>query len=116
MTLLDFWGTWCRPCVAEMKTLHDTFARFKDRGFAIVSVSSNDPASSVRTFRAVQWPMPWAHVVLRDNGQEETLARFEVRSFPSPILIDARGVVLAIGDDLRGEALPRAVAAALDAR
>lgn len=116
VTLLDFWGTWCRPCVAEMKTLHDTFARFKDRGFAIVSVSSNDPPSSVRTFRAVQWPMPWAHVVLRDNGQEETLARFEVRTFPSPILIDARGVVLAIGDDLRGEALPRAVAAALDAR
>lgn len=116
VTLLDFWGTWCNPCIAEMKTLHDTHARFKDRGFAVVSLSSNDPVDSIKNFRARRYPMPWTHVVLRDNDQDDVLARFEVKTYPSPILVDGDGVILAVGEELRGEALPRTVAAALQKR
>ena len=36
--LLDFWGTWCGPCIAEIPTLKAAYARFRDRGFEIVGI------------------------------------------------------------------------------
>lgn len=113
VVLLDFWGIWCGPCVAEMRNLHDVFARYKDAGFTIVSVAVRSTVPNIRRFRAVRWSMPWHHVVLGEHDQDEVVDRFEIKSYPSPILIDAEGKILEAGDGLRGDALDRAVATAL---
>jgi thiol-disulfide isomerase/thioredoxin len=116
VALLDFWGIWCGPCVAEMRNLHEVFARYHDAGFTIVSVAVRSTVPTVQSFRQKRWPMPWSNVVLDDATQDDVLERFEIKSFPAPILVGADGVILEAGDDLRGEALGRAVAAALRAR
>ncbi|APR85265.1 Thiol:disulfide interchange protein [Minicystis rosea] len=115
VTLIDFWGFWCAPCIAEIGSLHDVYDRYKDAGFTIVSVAVRTKVPAIRQFRVSRFPMPWRHVVLDDANQDDTLDRFEIKSYPSPILIDRAGKVVAAGDDLRGEGLARAVAAALRA-
>jgi thiol-disulfide isomerase/thioredoxin len=116
VVLFDFWGIWCAPCVAEMRNLHDVFARYRGAGFTIVSVAVRSKVPDIRRFRASRWPMPWSNVVLDDKNQDDVVDRFEIKSYPSPILVDAEGKILEAGDELRGEALDRAVAAALRGR
>jgi thiol-disulfide isomerase/thioredoxin len=113
VALLDFWATWCVPCRAELPGMQEVYAAHKGDGFTIVSIASEDRAEKVRGFRA---SMPWSHVVLSADDDEEVRKRFEVPGLPSPILVDGEGIILAVGDDLRGEGLRRAVEAALRAR
>ncbi len=40
--LLNFWATWCPPCLEEMPSMESAFQRFKDRGFTVVAISSDE--------------------------------------------------------------------------
>ena len=115
VVLIDFWGTWCGPCIKEMRGLQEAFDRYHARGFTILSVAK-DKVTSVKNFRRLQWKMPWDHVVLDNETREEALEQFEVKSYPSPILVNGEGKIVAIGDDLRGEGLRRALDVAMDGR
>lgn len=42
-TLVSFWATWCGSCVAEFSDLQNTFRMYSDRGFNLVTISTNDP-------------------------------------------------------------------------
>jgi thiol-disulfide isomerase/thioredoxin len=114
LVLLDFWGTWCMPCRAEVKVLEQVFAKHQAEGFTIVSVAAFDKPARVQGFRRSVSPMPWTHVVLGEN-QEDVLTLFGTKSFPTELLVDGAGHVLAAGEELRGERLERAVANALAA-
>ncbi|MDP2303328.1 MAG: TlpA disulfide reductase family protein [Ignavibacteria bacterium] len=107
--LLDFWGTWCTPCVAEMPTLHKVYEKYKSKGFEIISVAS-DEKENVTSFRNKKWRMPWLNTVLLKNEKsEELLKLFGVYSFPSAFLVSAQGIILARNEELRGENLEKTI-------
>lgn len=111
--LLDFWATWCKPCVSEMEYLHDAYDRFKDRGFTIVSVSFDRKPSHVDDFRRDEWPMPWLHAWVRPEELDALGETFEIGGIPRAILVGTDGVIVAEGPALRGGKLVPAVEAAL---
>jgi len=112
-TLIDFWATWCGPCVKEMDTLHRAYAEFHDRGFEILSVSLDRRRDAIEPFRG-RWPMPWQHVFL-DTGFRHAFAKaYGVTSIPMPVLVGPSGEVLALGRELRGENLSRTLDQVLD--
>jgi len=110
VVLLDFWATWCGPCVAELPALKKLHDRYKDEGFTIVGVSFDRDAATARKFvaeRQFPWPQIWAEKA--DNGPLANL--YGVGGIPASFLIGADGNV--VDRDLKDEALDKAVAQAV---
>jgi thiol-disulfide isomerase/thioredoxin len=113
--LMDFWATWCGPCVGEMENLHKAYEKFKSKKFEILSLSLDQRPDDVKRFRGDKWKMPWLHTFVTNNKQ--VTDAFEVVAIPRPILVDGSGTIVAMDTDLRGENLEKTLAKFLgDAR
>lgn len=108
--LIDFWATWCGPCITEMPNLHEAYERYNEQGFTILSLSFDETAEAVRDFREVRWAMPWLHAFVQSGVDSEVARAFEVVSIPKPILVNAEGVIVATGRNLRGPNLQSTLA------
>ncbi len=108
--LLDFWATWCAPCLAEMPNLqrvHDEFS--KDSRFVIIGVSVDDRASVVAaTVKAMK--LSWLQGFAGPDSQ--AVSDYGATAIPATLLIGADGKILAT--ELRGERTRAAVAEALE--
>ncbi len=108
VVLLDFWASWCRPCVAEAPNVKAMYAKYKDRGFAVFGVSLD--ANKERWVSAIKgigldWPY---HVSDLKSSSSEAAYTYKVRSIPTTYLIDEEGKIIA--QNLRGENLQHALA------
>ena len=103
VVLLDFWGTWCPPCVASLPGLRDLNKKYgKDGSFVMISVSSDGDEEKWKTFVAKE-KMVWPQYLDRDRKMQRI---FGIRAFPTYILLDAEGVIKyrAVGMSLEKEA------------
>src|SRR5437773_4108548 len=92
--LLDFWASWCVPCRFSNKELVKLYARYKDNGFEILSVSLDDKKKSWE--RAMKKDkLTWLQV--NDDGGQNAFSaiKWQVRAIPSSFLIDKNGNVIA---------------------
>ena len=89
VVLLDFWGTWCPPCRESVPTLRDLQKKYAGKGFALVSVSSDDDEDVWRTFIEAQ-KMNWSEYI---DLSGEVLSAFNVESFPTYVVLDKDGVM-----------------------
>jgi thiol-disulfide isomerase/thioredoxin len=85
ITVLDFWATWCKPCLASMPRL-DRVAR-SHPDVAVIAVNLDDPAAA----RALFDQRGYAMTLVADDG--DTSQRYSVSAIPHTVIIDRRGVV-----------------------
>jgi thiol-disulfide isomerase/thioredoxin len=105
--LIDFWATWCLPCIAEFPGLTKLYEQYHARGFEILSYSIDSKSDVVRQFRKDRFAMPWLHAIdpqLREL--ESPVAKdFEVVSIPRPVLVGRDGIIVATDQECRGSKL-----------
>ena len=106
--LIDFWATWCGPCVDEMENLHKAYEKFKSKDFQILSLSLDRKPEDVAKFRGDKWKMPWLHTFVTDDASITNV--FEVIGIPRPLLVDGNGKIIAMETELRGEQLEKTLA------
>ena len=90
VVLLDFWGTWCPPCVAAVPELRDLSKRYaKESSFVMIGISSDGVEAKWHDF-IVKNQMVWPQYLDRDRKVQHA---FDVRAFPTYIVIDPEGIV-----------------------
>jgi beta-lactamase regulating signal transducer with metallopeptidase domain/thiol-disulfide isomerase/thioredoxin len=111
LVLIDFWATWCGPCLAELPALKDIHKTFGgDPRFRLISLSIDQTAEPVlRVIR--ENGLTWTHGFAAGGFGADVMVSYGVRAIPSTFLIAPDGRILA--RDLRGAALKEAIAKAL---
>ena len=110
VVLVDFWATWCGPCVRELPNVKSTYKKYKDQGFEIVSISLDSNRSKFKSFVSRQ-KMDWYHVMDGGGWNTRLAKKYNIRSIPAMFLIDTDGVC--ISDSARGRSLAPAIEKAL---
>lgn len=103
VVLLDFWGTWCPPCVEALPGLTRLHNRYTDQPFVLLGISSDHDEDRWRDFveeRGLKWPQ---HLD-RDAGIQRL---FEVDGFPTYIVLDPEGIIRYRGVGGGGQSLSR---------
>jgi thiol-disulfide isomerase/thioredoxin len=90
VVLFDFWATWCGPCRAMIPHERELVEKYKDRPFAILSVSADSEKGDLTEFLGSE-KMPWTH--WWDGEKGPVTKMFRVKAFPTLYLIDAKGVI-----------------------
>ena len=105
VVLLDFWATWCGPCMGEMAYLQEAHDSLAAQGLEMLSVSLDQNPGDVRQFRAGQWKMRWLHAFAPGNWDNPEMRRLEIAWLPRVVLIGRDGKVLAVDAGVRGDSL-----------
>jgi peroxiredoxin len=92
VVLLDFWGAWCAPCVAEAPKLVAAYETYRDRGFEIIGIDTIDTREKVLAFIGTH-KMRWTQTMEADKGPIQTLYR--ISGWPSYFLIGPDGAIKA---------------------
>ena len=105
VVLVDFWATWCKPCVAEMPHIRALYEKYRDRGLEVVGISLDDDPEAVVAFVAdngVAWPVICG--VGADAGWDHPLAvRYGIQAIPAMFLVGRDGNVISV--NAQGEML-----------
>ena len=110
VVLVDFWATWCGPCVGELPHVLETYKKHHDAGFEIVGISLDQDRGKLTSFMEKN-NVVWQQFFDGKGWQNKLAANYGIRSIPATFLLDRTGKI--IGRDLRGDDLEKAVAKAL---
>lgn len=86
---VDFWASWCTPCLRSMPLINELYAKYRERGFEVVAINVDDPVDDGREFLL---DTPLDYLIAADT-ESSVLEQYGVIGMPTSYLIDPQGVV-----------------------
>ncbi len=99
IVLVDFWASWCGPCIKEMPNVVAAYNQYKDKGFEIVGVSFDTDASAWKGALS-RLNMTWPQMSDLKGWKSDAGQLYEITSIPFTLLLDKDGTIIAT--NLRG--------------
>ena len=99
---IDFWASWCGPCLSEMPIVKANYEKYHPKGFDIVAISLDVNDNAWKECIAKN-EMTWTNLSDLCGWNSNTVSTYKVRSIPMSLLVDPQGKI--IERDLRGDLL-----------
>ncbi len=108
VVLINFWATWCGPCVAELPNVQAVYSEYNKRGFEVVGISL-DRAGDLKKLEdfVAERKVPWPQFFEEEQERNRFADEYGVTSIPTALLLDQNGKL--VHDNARGEALKKEV-------
>jgi thiol-disulfide isomerase/thioredoxin len=118
LVMLDFWATWCGPCIGEIPNMKQAYADHHEKGFEILGISFDDKemAEKIKEF-TTEKEMPWAQIYEGKLWDTTLGEMYDVSGIPFVLLVDGdTGEILATARELRGPKLSEFIGKKLEER
>jgi thiol-disulfide isomerase/thioredoxin len=108
VVLVDYWATWCGPCVEELPNVKENYEKYHVKGFEVVGISLDEDPGRLQRFLAER-EIPWDCLFKEGAGTNHPMANYYgVMKIPTTMLLDRDGKVVSM--DVRGGDLGRQLA------
>ena len=111
VVLIDFWATWCGPCIAELPNIKNVYAAYHDKGFEIIGISLENPGANPKDSAeqaaaklakakakmlafTVENQMPWPQYFDGKWWNNDIATQYDIMSIPAMFLLDQEGKVV----------------------
>jgi thiol-disulfide isomerase/thioredoxin len=106
VVLVDFWATWCGPCIKELPNLTRAYSQYHKQGFEIVSISLDSDRQRFKKFVRSK-RMTWYHVMEGGAWKTRLAGKYAITSIPRMYVLDPAGNCIA--ENVRGRDLESAI-------
>jgi peroxiredoxin len=87
---LDFWGTWCAPCIEEIPKLKSIYEEYSDKNFIMIGIANDDTKKLIKFIDKNE--VNWEQIIQSDN--KSIILDYGVVSYPTTFLIDPAGNII----------------------
>ncbi len=92
LTVLDFWATWCQPCVRSLPLLKDLYEEYTDRGVSFIGVSIDGPRNQAKVKPFIE-SLGITYPIIRDLDSE-LMSDLGVTAVPTMLIYNHEGEML----------------------